>query len=213
MTIRLTGNQGSITAHWTFWSDTLGPGIIPLAPLGSGTVDTTTIPSIDVTEPAAPATEPAAAGTYLDLSSQIDNAIGFNPNLYIQFTSVSNEKYCTAPVPLQVFGTGLSATGTYLSSGSVDPHYTLVTPVNGHTPPCRRLLPASATCRLPLPGYVYQPRLDGSRRDSLGENSVEPPGYYDYRTTFVLAAGLNPQSVVLTGDWAVDNSGHDLCRQ
>ncbi len=169
-------------------------------------MNTTTIPSIDVTEPAAPATEPAPAGTYLDLSSQIDHAIGFNPNFYIQFTSVSNEKFCTAPVTLQVFGTGLSKTGTALSSGTVDPHYTLVTPPSGDTPAAGLI--GHDYVQTVSSFYVPNgPTTSWISPDPNGSDRPEPAGYYDYRTTFVLAAGLNPQTVVLKGDWAVDNSG------
>ena len=111
---------------------------------------------------------------------------------------LSGTSACSDPFTLPVFGTGLSTTGTELSSGSVDPHYTLVTPPKGYTP-VSPYPPPSDYVRVPAP---YVPNLSTSwiSPDPLGQDSAEPgEGYYDYQTTFVLPAGLNPQSVCSRG--------------
>ncbi len=242
LSITLTASLDNVTAGWLFLSDTLGPGTIPFNPLGPGAVNGSPIPSIDVTEPPAPGIEPAPAGTYLDLTSQIDTAIGVTTSTFnIQFTSVSNELYCNAPLPLPVFGTGVGTTGALLSTNPVstmpiDPHYTLQPLTPNPTAPVTfgslpGLIPTFTAPNVAAP-YPSPPAhvlnksdtifnspalYDGNSTtsewispDSTGYSADEPSGYYDYRTTFVLAPGLSPESVVLKGDWAVDNEGYIL---
>ena len=55
--------------------------------------------------------------------------------------------------------------------------------------------------------YVPDSTTEWISPDPTGTSAIEPMGWYDYRTTFNVPVGLNPMTVVLTGDWAVDNEG------
>jgi hypothetical protein len=104
--------------------------------------------------------------------------------------------------PIMIFNTGTLFNGAVAPDGTIgDSHYTLVSAPGGST--TVRVRTAGA---FPIPPWVGNDALSawiGPNND----NSLDgPPGNYDYRTTFDLT-GLDPSTAILTGAWAMDNSG------
>jgi hypothetical protein len=100
-----------------------------------------------------------------------------------------------------LFNTGVDATGAALPDGSVDPHYILTT--NAH----------AATTDAIVEGVIPGAWLanDGFSKwiGPTLDTSAGLVGVYVYKTEFDLA-GLDAQTVVITGGWAVDNTGVDI---
>lgn len=96
---------------------------------------------------------------------------------------------------ITIYGTGAGQG----SNGQVDAHYTLVSAPTGAGP---------AYTTPAYPGWVSPP----SGTQWINPYVIiqdAPGGNYDYRTTFDLT-GLNPNTAVLMGSWAADNSGEIL---
>ena len=126
---------------------------------------------------------------------------------------------CTAPVPLPVFGTGLSSTGALLPTNPVptmpsDQNYTLAATLPpsyyGTSPSVNATGPAYvlSSSAYPIGGYVADSTTsEWISPDPSGYDESYCSGYYDYQTKFVIPEGFDSNTAVLTGDWAVDNDG------
>ena len=106
-----------------------------------------------------------------------------------------------------LFNTGVNASGTPLSDGTVgDPHYSLVSVPTGST---TSILVRTSAGGYPIPPYVGDDSVSawiGPNNDSILDG---PVGQYDYQTTFNLA-GFNPSTASITGQWSTDNEGVDI---
>jgi hypothetical protein len=107
-----------------------------------------------------------------------------------------------------LFNTGVNASGTPLADGTIgDPHYTMVSAPGGQN--------TTIQVRNQNGEYPENPPWIGT--DSLsawigpvGDTNLDgAAGAYDYRTTFNLT-GFNLSSVVITGQWATDDSGLNI---
>jgi len=101
--------------------------------------------------------------------------------------------------------TGVDATGTFLLGASVpDPNYTLV------ISPVGTALPAVVT----PPGYPFPAWVaNTSVSQWIGPRSISangPGGTYQYDTQFTLPPNADLNSVLISGQWATDNPGHDI---
>ena len=100
-----------------------------------------------------------------------------------------------------LFSTGVDDAGAVLPADTTDPHYTLVSTPSGG--------PAAVTVDPTQFPLVFGPwTANGPASAWIAPHSEqflgEPPGTYDYRTTFNL--GGDPSTAKITGEWAVDNS-------
>jgi len=109
-----------------------------------------------------------------------------------------------------LYNSGVSGTGGLATDRSADPHYMLVSS-------------ADKSLRVPTPAIVADsskyPFIPGGWLpdgplskwiDPLPDQSIgDPPGNYTYETTFQLAGG-NPRSVIISGQWSLDNIGEDI---
>ena len=96
-----------------------------------------------------------------------------------------------------LFPTGVSATGTRLAVGAIDPHYVLSS--NDASFPGPDALTVNATLGWAASGA-------GSRWISIRASTEGTTGdVYTYTTTFTLE-GVNPASATLSGQWACDDS-------
>ena len=100
--------------------------------------------------------------------------------------------------PIVIFSSGVDSSGSPLTPGTADSHYTLVSAPSGV------VLTAIATS----PNGAWAPNTptaDWISPGSSGGTSF-PPGTYDYQTTFDLS-GLDPSTAQLSGKWTSDNNG------
>jgi len=122
-------------------------------------------------------------------------------------TSSSATLTVRASVP-GLFNTGVDDNKQALPDGAVDPHYTLI--VNADSASLDSIVENSAA--FPIAGGPWiantarskwiGPRFDTSGAAGLASGN----GIYVYRITFDLT-GLDIDSVVITGNWAIDNDG------
>jgi hypothetical protein len=102
-----------------------------------------------------------------------------------------------------LFNTGVSASGTPLSDGTLnDPHYALVSVPGGTT---TTLIRTSAG-GFPIPPYIGDDSLSAWIGPNNNQSLDGPVGIYDYRITFNLT-GFMSSSAVITGGWSSDNDG------
>ena len=110
------------------------------------------------------------------------------------------------PVP-GLFNTGVGDNGSPLSFGSVDPHYALVASADPLYPGPNSLVAN------PIPsGYwlansaTSQWIAPAQNQNYPGPGTPHPAGLYTYRLSFNLT-GIDPNTVVVTGNWGCDNIG------
>lgn len=110
------------------------------------------------------------------------------------------------PVP-GLYNTGVDATRAVLADGAVDPHYVLISSADPSYPG-----PSAYAC-WPIAGGYWLSNDATSRwigpAVNEGYPSGAPPhpvGDYTYRLSFDLT-GFDPATVVVNGNWGVDNSG------
>jgi hypothetical protein len=103
-----------------------------------------------------------------------------------------------APIP-GLFNTGTDASGNALGGGNgvTDPHYTVVTSIEG--------FPTNVSA-VTFRAGSYLPDDADSRWVSHSSDGFPGFGSVVIRLTFDLT-GLNPSSAVISGDWGVDNFG------
>jgi hypothetical protein len=108
--------------------------------------------------------------------------------------------------PINIFNTGVDASGNPLPDGTIgDPHYVL-TSVPGGTSAIRV---RTSVGGFPIPPYIGDDAISawiGPNNDSAIDG---PLGTFIYRTTFDLT-GLNPATASLTVAWSTDNNGLDV---
>ena len=101
------------------------------------------------------------------------------------------------------YDTGVDNNHAVLANGAAEQHYTIFSAPGSATYTTRVATTANG---FPLPPWLG----DDTSSAWIGPNTDSsldgPAGTYDYRTTFTLAAGYNPQSVSLLGQWAMDDS-------
>lgn len=115
---------------------------------------------------------------------------------FIAFTSA-----VAMGAPIQIYNTGVDANGTVLAAGSVDSHYSAVSPTSASA----YVLGAIAT--LPATWIVNTPVSSWIGIDISNGSSVNSGNYTrTYRMTFDLA-GLDSNTAQIAGRWAVDNTG------
>lgn len=99
-----------------------------------------------------------------------------------------------------LYNTGVDASGILLADDAEDENYSLITSPDG------TILPARALSVPPSPPWVSNTgasRWIAPSNDTAGN---APPGVYQYETEFDLS-GLDPESVVISGLWSVDDDG------
>jgi hypothetical protein len=107
-----------------------------------------------------------------------------------------------------LFDTGVDSTGAALADGAVDPHYQLI--VNADSASTEAFVHSSTIFPIVAGPWLantatskwISPRVDSSLAAGLARGN----GTYVYRTTFDLT-GLDKESVIITGGWAIDNTG------
>ena len=94
-----------------------------------------------------------------------------------------------------LFNTGVSAGGTKLNVGDTDPHYTV-------------LENAGAQAIVTNNGAYVQ---DANSAYIWQTASGSPGGVTrTFRTTFMIGAGYDPLTALITGQWSTDNAGLDI---
>lgn len=110
------------------------------------------------------------------------------------------------PIP-DLFSTGLDPTRLPLADGQSDPHYTITVNADG-TAPMSAIVQDSTV--FPIVAGPWVPNTPKSKwvgpRFNTGAAAV---GLYTYRTTFNLT-DRDPSTVVIMGQWSVDNAGRDI---
>jgi len=100
-------------------------------------------------------------------------------------------------VPINIFSTGLSATGSLLAGGASDSHYT-IDEVGGANAIVRTGLPTTYLANDANSQWIWQ--------NANGQPSSSASLLRTFTTTFDLT-GLDPTTAVLTGAWGTDNQG------
>jgi len=114
-----------------------------------------------------------------------------------------------------LFGTGVAAGGGLLPDGAADPHYTLVTSADTAHPGPGAYVVNETGYPIPNQWLADGPNSkwiapQANQNDQSGQGpGGDPPGAYDYRTTFTLS-GLSPASASIAGQWATDDLGTDI---
>lgn len=131
---------------------------------------------------------------------------GFVNNQGIQSGDYEYKRYCAWAVhdgdlavatPFTLFSTGLDASSNPLALGSLDPHYQIA--IFGN--------PQALVLNPPDPGYspnTLASQWVWQKADGQPTNVTRI-----FRTTFDLT-GFDPQTAVIQGFWATDNSGLDI---
>lgn len=102
------------------------------------------------------------------------------------------------PIP-GLFGTGVSAAGTALPGGSVDPHYLVIDGSQSSAQPfVVSILPATYLPNSATSAWIWE------RADGLPSFVTRT-----YRLTFDLD-GFDPDTAVIHGLWATDDGGDDI---
>ena len=94
-----------------------------------------------------------------------------------------------------VFSTGVDDSGSLLSVGSIDPHWSIVASPVGSSAP-----------KVTDPFYMWLGNTPSSEWiNGGGSSNYSPPaGVYDFTLTFSLA-GFDPSTAQISGQWASDN--------
>ena len=140
--------------------------------------------------------------------------------LYLLFALACAEVGISAAT-IAVFGTGLNASGQFLTVGSIDPHYTFaVNPLgsgaNAFVPGGASMV-ESASQAVPTGwpftsgGWVSDPLAQwiAPASDVVAIPGVGMDTFFTYQTTFNLF-GFDLSTVVLTGHWTADNFLSDV---
>lgn len=98
-------------------------------------------------------------------------------------------------LPVQLFNTGVNASGVKLPTYSVDPHWETVAGPGIFVPS-----PAYVVAGSPL--YAFTPKSQWIWVASSGRAAIKTP--YTFRLSFDLT-GLDPDTAILSGTWGVDN--------
>jgi len=108
------------------------------------------------------------------------------------------------PIP-DLYSTGLDNSRTPLANGQTDPHYTLITNPNGGTDAI-----VEDSTAFPIVGGPWLPDTSLSKWIGPQVNTANSAGgRYVYRTTIDLT-DRDPSTVVIIGQWSVDNTGVDI---
>jgi hypothetical protein len=105
-----------------------------------------------------------------------------------------------------VYSTGVDTFGAQIAYGQSEEHYTLVSSPDGAV---TSIVAADASTQALLGVWL----ANDSKSGWIGPDDTiyyGPIGAYDYKMTFTLAAGLNPDTVSIGGEWAADNIGTDI---
>lgn len=156
----------------------------------------------------------ATAGSYVVSPVQLSDARSYDvvvSNAWGSLTSAP-ARLIVASIPLTgLFNTGVNAAGAALADGGSDPHYGLA--VNADSPSTNAIVENSTAFPIVSgPWLANSPtsKWIGPRFDTTAAaGQAQGNGLYVYRTTFGLT-GLDRNSVVITGDWAVDDAGVSL---
>jgi PEP-CTERM motif len=118
-------------------------------------------------------------------------------------------------IPLALYNTGISSTGTLLADGATDPHYQLIqsaeAPFSSSDPLNTYVVDQNGW---PIGGGVWTPDTTTSKwlapkpTESMASGS-DGVGTYEYETTFSLT-GLYPSTARITGNWTSDNGGVEI---
>lgn len=106
--------------------------------------------------------------------------------------------------PILVYNTGVDNSNSLLADGAVDAHYTLVTSADSAFPGPNAIVVNSSG--FPIPPWVSNGPDSKWIAPQGNQSTGNAAGRYIYQLTFSLA-GLNPLTAVLSGQWAVDNTG------
>lgn len=101
----------------------------------------------------------------------------------------------TVPASANLWNTGVDAGGVQLLDGVADPHYTLTTTPSGAAPAIA-IVPAH-------PQWVPNP-ANAAWIGPTGYTTIDAAGLYVFEQSFWVGSA---SSVVITGQWAVDNTG------
>lgn len=97
-----------------------------------------------------------------------------------------------------VFSTGVDDSGSLLSAGETDPHWTISSSPDG-------AVPAIVTANLNKRWIANTGSSEWINATGLGDDT-EPVGIYVYTLTFSLN-GFDPSTAQIAGQWASDNQG------
>jgi len=119
---------------------------------------------------------------------------------------LSCERLSASTVPIAIYNTGVDDSGTFLSTGDVDPHYTLTM---GDAYVAYGATLAEATGQsLPLGWPIGDRYATSGSAQWIAPNadivSLRGTDSYTYTTTFDLT-GIDPNTVSLSGMYSVDN--------
>ena len=118
----------------------------------------------------------------------------------VALVSLGAARPASAQTAIQLFNTGVNNNGTVAALGSVDQHYTQITPTGN---------PSAYLYNFPT--YAAPTNSQYISVDANGGNNYMF-GFFtaDYQTTFSLPT-LTPSTLVsLSGDWSTDNRGDDI---
>jgi hypothetical protein len=152
----------------------------------------------------------ATVATGTDINDQV------NPHLSVtNYFQVVVTNAGTGPVPIAIYSTGLDANSNPLPRGSADPRYTIISAPSPDSPGS-----AFVTLQTGWPGGspggwvsdTSSAQWLSPHADQSGDSGyVEPVGLFDYRLTFNLVDAfgnaLDPKTAIISGDWAVDDTG------
>jgi len=104
-----------------------------------------------------------------------------------------------------LFDTGVSASGTPLSNGAAEIHYTLTSVPSGTT----AVRVATSANGFPIPPWLADDTTSAWIGPSSDSSLDGPVGSYDYHMTFSLS-GFLAASASIIGEWSTDNEGLDI---
>ena len=137
----------------------------------------------------------ADAGDYV---LQVSNSAG-------SVTTVAAHLTVNQPVP-GLFNTGVDNQGVALADAEIDPHYQLV--VNPHVESTSAIVEDSTVFPI-VSGPWLQNTASSKWIGPELDTAAGAVGLYTYRIVVNLT-DLDPKSVVIRGQWAVDNAGRDI---
>jgi hypothetical protein len=134
-----------------------------------------------------------------DYSLQTSNGAG---------STTSGTAHLTVNLPFPgLFNTGVDDNRVPLDDNATDAHYQLI--VNPDLPDSTAAIVEDST-QFPIVAGPWLPNTASSKWiGSQLNTSASAVGFYTYRITFDLT-GYDPKSVVILGQWAMDNGGTDI---
>ncbi|HEY4313203.1 MAG TPA: hypothetical protein VGN12_27375 [Pirellulales bacterium] len=108
-----------------------------------------------------------------------------------------------------LYGTGLAADGSPLGAGAIDAHYSIISaPTGSGLGPSAFV--ALDTTPYPFDGWWLANGMTSQWIAPVADqNGAMPGGDYDYQTTFDIT-GIDPSTLLITGQWAVDDAAYVL---